>query len=51
MPAMASDDQKLFCFGLGYSAKALAAVLCEQGWQVAGTTRSERNPSFRGHRS
>jgi len=31
---------KLFCFGLGYSADGLAARLRAAGWAVAGTTRS-----------
>jgi nucleoside-diphosphate-sugar epimerase len=31
---------RLFCFGLGYTAHALARALKEEGWQVAGTTRS-----------
>ncbi|MEQ9643619.1 MAG: SDR family oxidoreductase [Alphaproteobacteria bacterium] len=31
---------RLFCFGLGYSARALAALLCVRGWHVAGTARS-----------
>jgi nucleoside-diphosphate-sugar epimerase len=30
---------KLFCFGLGYTAQALARVLAAEGWHVAGTTR------------
>ena len=30
---------KLFCFGLGYSAEALAMALLAEGWRVAGTTR------------
>ena len=30
---------RLFCFGLGYTALALARVLAAEGWQVAGTTR------------
>ncbi len=30
----------LFCFGLGYSALALAETLLGQGWRVAGTCRS-----------
>jgi nucleoside-diphosphate-sugar epimerase len=30
---------KLFCFGLGYTALALARTLMAEGWQVAGTTR------------
>jgi nucleoside-diphosphate-sugar epimerase len=29
----------LFCFGLGYSAEALAALLAPQGWSIAGTGR------------
>ena len=31
---------RLFCFGLGFSARALARRLAEEGWAVAGTTRS-----------
>ena len=31
---------RLFCFGLGYSALALARRLMAAGWAVAGTTRS-----------
>ena len=31
---------RLFCFGLGYSALALARRLLAEGWTVAGTTRS-----------
>jgi nucleoside-diphosphate-sugar epimerase len=31
----------LFCFGLGYSARALARRLAAKGWRVAGTCRSE----------
>jgi len=30
---------RLFCFGLGYTAQALAARLQAEGWAVAGTTR------------
>jgi nucleoside-diphosphate-sugar epimerase len=30
----------LFCFGLGYTAQALAARLAADGWTVAGTCRS-----------
>jgi nucleoside-diphosphate-sugar epimerase len=37
---MAPDSaSRLFCFGLGYSAKALARRLRARGWAVAGTTR------------
>jgi nucleoside-diphosphate-sugar epimerase len=31
---------RLFCFGLGYTALALARRLTAEGWQVAGTTRA-----------
>ena len=31
---------RLFCFGLGYSALALARVLKRRGWTVAGTCRT-----------
>jgi nucleoside-diphosphate-sugar epimerase len=34
---------RLFAFGLGYSAQALAARLCARGWQIAGTARDEAN--------
>jgi nucleoside-diphosphate-sugar epimerase len=30
---------KLFCFGLGYTALALARMLAAEGWRIAGTTR------------
>jgi nucleoside-diphosphate-sugar epimerase len=29
----------LFCFGMGYTALALAQALAAEGWQIAGTTR------------
>jgi nucleoside-diphosphate-sugar epimerase len=32
-------SKKLFCFGLGYTALALARQLAVAGWRVAGTTR------------
>lgn len=32
---------RLFCFGLGYTARVLAARLLARGWRVAGTTRGE----------
>jgi nucleoside-diphosphate-sugar epimerase len=32
---------RLFCFGLGYTALALAERLCPRGWTIAGTCRSE----------
>ncbi|MGH7113435.1 MAG: SDR family NAD(P)-dependent oxidoreductase, partial [Stellaceae bacterium] len=31
---------QLFCFGLGYSALALAGMLAARGWRVTGTCRS-----------
>ena len=31
---------RLFCFGLGYTARALARPLMEAGWLVAGTART-----------
>jgi nucleoside-diphosphate-sugar epimerase len=31
---------KLFCFGLGYTALALARCLAAEGWRIAGTTRA-----------
>lgn len=34
-------SKRLFCFGLGYSALALAELLKPRGWSVAGTCRSE----------
>jgi len=32
-------SRRLFCFGLGYTALALARCLAAEGWRVAGTTR------------
>lgn len=34
-----SAEKRLFCFGLGYTAQALAADLAGEGWRVAGTCR------------
>lgn len=39
---------RLFCFGLGYSARALARRLKTKGWRVAGTTRTQV-PAERGY--
>src|SRR3546814_19155508 len=39
-PAPAPDVGRLFCFGLGFSALALARRLAASGWAIAGTTRS-----------
>ncbi len=38
---METSPPRLFCFGLGYSATALARGLLREGWRVAGTCRSE----------
>jgi nucleoside-diphosphate-sugar epimerase len=32
--------KRLFCFGFGYTAKALAARLASEGWRIIGTVRS-----------
>ncbi len=32
--------KRLFCFGLGYSARALVSQLDRQSWQISGTVRS-----------
>jgi len=34
---------KLFCFGLGFSAEALARRLAAKGWSIAGTARDHAN--------
>ena len=34
-----TEQPHLFCFGLGYTAMALARVLTAQGWRVTGTCR------------
>ncbi|MGQ0676228.1 MAG: SDR family oxidoreductase [Rhodospirillales bacterium] len=36
-----TEPRRIFCFGLGYSASALAERLSIQGWRVAGTCRTE----------
>lgn len=33
------NTPRLFCFGLGYSARVLAAKLAAKGWEIAGTCR------------
>ncbi len=39
---------RLFCFGLGYSARRLAHDLLKEGWEIAGTVRDpERASSLR----
>ncbi len=42
----------LFCFGLGYTARALAAGLASDGWTICGTTRSGEPaaPDYETHR-
>ena len=34
---------RLFCFGLGFSAEALARRLAAKGWSIAGTARDPAN--------
>lgn len=41
MTEPANPRPRLFCFGLGYTALALARGLLAEGWRVAGTTRGE----------
>ncbi|HZS84753.1 MAG TPA: SDR family oxidoreductase [Stellaceae bacterium] len=38
---MTEAAPRLFCFGLGYSAQALARRLAARGWRIAGTCRDE----------
>lgn len=38
--AMTEAPRRLFCFGLGYSALALADTLRAEGWGIAGTCRT-----------
>ncbi|MBL23427.1 MAG: NAD(P)-dependent oxidoreductase [Rhodospirillaceae bacterium] len=38
---MSDSSKRLFCFGLGYSARRLAAELKPAGWHISGTCRSE----------
>lgn len=40
IPAHPARANRLFCFGLGYSALVLARRLIEKRWRVAGTCRS-----------
>lgn len=37
---MSDPAPRLFCFGMGYTASALAAGLMAEGWSVAGTCRA-----------
>ena len=39
---------RLVCFGLGYSARAIASRLRQKGWKVLGTTRSEERAKILG---
>jgi nucleoside-diphosphate-sugar epimerase len=44
---MTEAPGRLFCFGLGYSALALAEALLAEGWDVAGTCRTaEKQAEF-----
>ena len=40
--AQSPPSMRLFCFGLGYTARALARSLPDGGWTVAGTCRDSR---------
>lgn len=37
----ATKSPRLFCFGLGYSARSLAGLLHNEGWHIAGTCRPD----------
>ena len=37
---------KLFCFGIGYTGEALACALIADGWQVAGTCRTQETAAL-----
>ena len=39
MAAVSTEGDKLFCFGLGYTARRLAERLIGKGWRISGTTR------------
>jgi len=38
---VSGNPPRLFCFGLGYTAAALAEIVTAEGWRVAGTSRGE----------
>lgn len=48
---MTTPSGKLFCFGLGYSARALAETLLAEGWGIAGTCRTAEKQSEFARRS
>ncbi len=45
MSTTSTSNNRLFCFGLGYTGGALAGALAEDGWSVAGSCRE---PEARG---
>ncbi len=45
LPSELGVHRRLFVFGLGYSARQLAADLSVQGWEIAGTTRTAEKAS------
>jgi len=52
MSARSETPSRLFCFGLGYSAQALARRCLDQGWRVAGTHRgASGRPAMQGAES
>lgn len=42
---MTSQSNHLFCFGMGYCAKAFASRLGADEWHISGSTRSENVPN------
>jgi nucleoside-diphosphate-sugar epimerase len=40
---MSAVQRRLFCFGLGFTAQALARRLIVDGWRIAGTSRNPKN--------
>ncbi len=43
---MSNRNKHLLCFGMGFSARALAARLTPKGWRVTGTKRSEKGAAM-----
>jgi nucleoside-diphosphate-sugar epimerase len=41
MASVVTRTNRLFCFGFGFSARALSARLMQDGWSVSATSRSE----------
>jgi nucleoside-diphosphate-sugar epimerase len=43
---MSGENNKLFCFGYGYTSDWLAQELMRKGWSIAGTTRDPEKRAF-----